>query len=335
MNLGNAESRVDRRARARALAGFFAAGAVLSTVLLLLPGWEGMNAVGIAGTAAAAGLGALILYVFAERLGHQAIHAMTASGTALIAACQVLARGGSPTAMYAMLYIWVILHCSLFFPRATVAAHLGLTTLAHAAALIWLGDVETIGPQLALTLGTQVAAALVVSSLATSQRELADTDSLTGLGNRRIIDRTLEWALNRSRRDPWSSTCIALLDLDGFKVFNDHQGHLAGDLVLVETASAWSALVRRTDTLARTGGDEFTLVLTGCDLGEAERLVRRMIAQTPSGVGCSAGLARWDGRETSTMLIERADAALYTAKADGPVAIAPHVVQYGEEPAAY
>ncbi len=320
---GQAESRVDRRGRARALAGFFTAGATLTTTVLLLPGWDGMHVAGLVGTVLLASLGALTLFARAERLGPSVIHAMTASGTVLIGACQILARGGSPTAMYAMLYIWVILHASLFFSRAAVAAHLGLTTLAHVVALVVLGEVESLAPQLALTLGTQVAAALVVSSLATRQRELADTDSLTGLGNRRVVGRALEWALARSRRAPSSPTCVALLDLDGFKTFNDQRGHLAGDLVLIEAAAAWRELVRSTDTLTRTGGDEFTLVLAECHLEEAERIVRRMIAHTPSAVTCSAGLARWDGRETSTTLIDRADKALYTAKAHGGLAIAP------------
>lgn len=248
---------------------------------------------------------------------------MTASGTLLIAACQVLAGGGSPTAMYSMLYIWVILHGSMFFARRAVAVHLALTTVAHTLALVWLGDVNSIAPQLALTLVTQVSAGLIVGSLASTQRQLADTDSLTGLGNRRVVDRTLEWALARAHRTPDAPPCVALLDLDGFKRFNDEQGHVAGDRVLADAAAAWRRLLRNTDTLARTGGDEFVLVLLECNLDEARHIVQRMIAETPGGVSCSAGLARWDGRETATSLIDRADKALYAAKVDGPLAIAP------------
>ncbi len=312
-----AESRFDRRARAHALAGFFAAGSALSTTVLLLPGWDGMHAEGLAGTCVVAALGAATLYVFGERMGRGAIHVSTASGTALIALCQVLANGGSPTAVYAMLYIWVVLHCALFFPRRVVAIQLSLTTVAHASALLWLGEVVSIAPQLTLTLGTQLAAALVVGALATRQRELADTDSLTGLGNRRMVDRTLDWGLTRSRRATSASMCVALLDLDGFKAFNDERGHVAGDLVLIEAAATWRPLVRDHDTLARTGGDEFTLVLSDLRLDEAERIVARMIEATPEGVACSAGVARWDGEETSQQLIERADDALYEAKGRG------------------
>lgn len=318
----HAETRVDRRARARALGGFFAAGAMLSTTVVLLPGWDQMHEAGIVATVLAAGGGAAILVLFAQRLGAGWIHTLTGTGTVLIAACQVLARGGGPTAMYSMLYIWVILHSSLFFGRAVVAAHLATTTLAHALALAWLGDVSAVYPQLAMTLGTQVAAAVVVGSLAARQRELAETDSLTGLGNRRVADRALESALDRSRRG-LVPTCVAVLDLDGFKALNDERGHAAGDAVLVEIAAVWRGLVRRTDALARTGGDEFLLVLSDCDLAEAERIVRRMVLEIPGDVSCSAGLARWDGQEAPMRLMERADAALYDAKSRGPLAIAP------------
>ena len=315
-------SRVDRRARARALAGFYLAGAFLSTIVLLLPGWDDVDAVGIAGTVVLAVVGAGMLYVFAERFAALAIHAVTASGTLLIAACQVFAGGGSPTAMYAMLYVWVILHSAMFFPRTVGVAQLALTTVAHAGALVWLGDIESIAPQLALTLVTQLAAGLIVGSLAAQQRQLADTDSLTGLGNRREVERALESATARTRRHG-APTCVAVLDLDGFKDFNDQRGHAAGDRVLVEAAARWQELVRATDTLCRTGGDEFLVVLAGCELDEAQRIVRRMVAATPEGVSCSAGLARWDGREPPGMLIERADEALYTAKTGGDVAVAP------------
>ena len=320
---GPVESRADRRARARALAGFYLAGAVLSTTVLLLPGWEQMSTAGIGITAAVALLGAGILYLAGEHLNAAMIHLITGSGTVLIALCQVFAGGGSPTAMYAMLYIWVILHSALFFPRVVGIAHLALTTAAHAGALLWLGDVESIAPQLALTLVTQVAAALIVGSLATQQRQLADTDSLTGLGNRREVARALASAFARSRRDLAAGTWVGVLDLNGFKAFNDEQGHAAGDLVLVEAAARWRDLVRGTDTLCRTGGDEFLVVLAGCDRVEAERIARRMVAATPGGVTCSAGLARWDGQEPPTALIERADQALYAAKVDGVVAVAP------------
>ena len=291
---GAMESRADRAARARALAGFFTAGAALTSLVILLPGWDDVHKPGMAVTVAMAAGGAGLLVLFAERLTPVHIHLMTGTGTLLIAACQVLAGGGSLLAMYAMLYIWVILHASLFFGRTVVVTHLVVTALAQVGALLWLGDVASIGPQLSLTLVTQVSAALVVGSLASRQRRLADTDALTGLANRRVAERALEVSLARSGRRPAVPTCVAMPDLDGFKAFNDEWGHVAGDLVLAD-----------------------------CDLEDARQTVARMVAATPEVVACSAGLARWDGRESAIDLIKRVDRALYLAKVDGPLAIAP------------
>ncbi len=316
------EPHCDRRSRARALSALFGAGALLSTAVLLLPGWEGLHVAGIGATAAVAGSGALALYVFAERFSRAWIHTMTLSGTVLIGACQVLAGGGPPTAMYAMLYIWVALHCAMFFARTVVAAHLVGATAAHAAALLWLGETGAMAPQLTLTLGTQLAAAAVVGTLATQQRRLADTDALTGLANRRTATRALGWSLERSRREPSSPTCVAMLDLDGFKSVNDRHGHAVGDQVLADVAALWSSEVRTVDTLARTGGDEFLLVLTGCDLDEAEEAVHRLLGRTGALVDASGGLACWDGSESSDELLRRVDQALYAAKTEGPLVVA-------------
>lgn len=304
------------------MAAFFVAGAVLSTVAILLPGWTDMHRPGIAVTVALAAGGALWLLVLADHVGRWACHAFTVTGTTLIGICQVLAGGGSATATYGMLYIWVVLHSAMFFPWWAVATHLVLTTTAHVVALVWLGELASMAPQLALTLGTQIAAALVVGSLVVKMRRLADTDSLTGLGNRRVVDRALAWSLAHTRRQPSVSTWVALLDLDDFKVYNDRHGHVAGDLLLAEAAGRWQTMLRRTDTLARTGGDEFTVVLAGCDPHEAEAIMHRMATAAPHGVSCSVGLARWDGHEPPCRLVERADAALYAAKASGPVVVA-------------
>jgi diguanylate cyclase (GGDEF)-like protein len=107
-----------------------------------------------------------------------------------------------------------------------------------------------------------------------------------------------------------------MIDLDNFKAYNDRHGHQAGDLVLKEAASAWWAEVRSTDLLARFGGEEFVLLLPACALDDAVRIVERLRLVTPL-VTCSVGLACWDFQEGSSELLERADQALYAAKAEG------------------
>ncbi|MEV4639984.1 GGDEF domain-containing protein [Actinoplanes sp. NPDC049548] len=147
-------------------------------------------------------------------------------------------------------------------------------------------------------------------------RELSRTDELTGLPNRRAWNDELPRALERARRDG-GPVCVAVLDLDRFKHFNDSYGHPAGDRLLKEASAAWHAALRRVDTIARYGGEEFAVLLPGADLSEAGATVARALAGTPLGQTFSAGIALWDGAETSDELVARADTALYAAKAAG------------------
>jgi diguanylate cyclase (GGDEF)-like protein len=151
---------------------------------------------------------------------------------------------------------------------------------------------------------------------AATVRQLSRQDDLTGLPNRRAWNDELPRALERTRRDGVPVT-IALLDLDHFKRFNDSYGHLTGDRLLKEASAAWLSVLRQTDTLARYGGEEFIALLPGSDTAEAMEVMRRVLSATPLGQTFSAGVATWDGSETSDQLIGRADAALYQAKAAG------------------
>jgi len=147
-------------------------------------------------------------------------------------------------------------------------------------------------------------------------RDLARTDPLTHLRNRRAWDERLVVELARARRSgrPLS---VALLDLDRFKAYNDRHGHQAGDRLLAASAGAWQAQLRASDLLCRLGGDEFALLLPDCHADCAHAIVARLQAATDAEVGCSAGLARWDGAEDADTLLARADAALYAQKAAG------------------
>jgi diguanylate cyclase (GGDEF)-like protein/PAS domain S-box-containing protein len=145
---------------------------------------------------------------------------------------------------------------------------------------------------------------------------LARSDPLTGLPNRRALDEQMPRELARARRAE-SPLCLAVVDLDRFKAFNDTKGHLAGDRVLCECAVAWDSVLRGEDMLVRFGGEEFLVLLPGCMLDEAGEIVERLRAATPQGQTCSAGLACWDFVEDLEELLGRADAALYEAKDSG------------------
>jgi diguanylate cyclase (GGDEF)-like protein len=147
-------------------------------------------------------------------------------------------------------------------------------------------------------------------------RELARCDELTGLPNRRAWNDELPRALERARRNN-EPVAIAILDLDHFKRYNDTYGHPAGDQLLKAASAAWHAALRDIDVIARFGGEEFVVLLPDAGAGDGQRALTRALEATPLGQTFSAGLAVWDGAETSDELLARADTALYAAKAAG------------------
>ncbi|GIH92852.1 hypothetical protein Psi01_34820 [Planobispora siamensis] len=178
----------------------------------------------------------------------------------------------------------------------------------------------------AVTIVSAVLFVLVVARMATLLRrlqhqarrldEIARTDMLTGLPNRRTLDAQLVRDYERATREDIPLT-LAMLDLDHFKRFNDTHGHQGGDQLLAGAATAWSLVLSSTDMLARYGGEEFVLLMPGRDLEAAEHLLEALRLVTPHEQTFSAGLALWDGRETPLRLLRRADTALYAAKTAG------------------
>jgi diguanylate cyclase (GGDEF)-like protein/PAS domain S-box-containing protein len=144
----------------------------------------------------------------------------------------------------------------------------------------------------------------------------ARTDYLTGLDNRRSFDKALSSAMSGSRQHD-SALCVAMIDLDRFKNFNDEFGHQAGDLFLKEATAAWRTVLRPADFIARYGGEEFVVVLTETATEEGIRCMDRLREATPPPLTCSVGLARWNGEENRSCLLGRADHALYQAKEHG------------------
>jgi diguanylate cyclase (GGDEF)-like protein len=141
----------------------------------------------------------------------------------------------------------------------------------------------------------------------------ARTDPLTGLANRRGWDEQLDRELAQARRSGRPVT-VALLDLDDFKGFNDAHGHQAGDRLLVAAAAAWQGQLRDGDVLCRWGGDEFAALLPDCSEDAARAIIARVTPTTPTPQSCGAGIAEWDGAETSDELVGRADAELLSHK---------------------
>jgi diguanylate cyclase (GGDEF)-like protein len=147
-------------------------------------------------------------------------------------------------------------------------------------------------------------------------RRMVLTDQLTGLPNRRALEEHLPRELARARREGFPLS-LAMLDLDHFKDYNDERGHLAGDRLLERAAAAWLQVLRPYDTLARFGGEEFMIIVPGCDLDAAASIVERLRSVTPGGESCSAGVVEWTPSEHPEVLVARADGALYEAKRAG------------------
>lgn len=159
------------------------------------------------------------------------------------------------------------------------------------------------------------------SELVGQLRELTTIDELTGLPNRRGLTARLELEMATAARTG-RSLCVAMVDLDHFKAYNDDFGHLAGDDVLRRVATLLRDRLRSTDLAARYGGEELCLVLPDTDLGGAAALVMELLArvrQLPAArpVTFSAGLTQWNGSERIEELLHRADLALYRAKREG------------------
>jgi two-component system, cell cycle response regulator len=187
-------------------------------------------------------------------------------------------------------------------------------------------DVDVFGDEheaLALLLARTAAQALITSEY----EELAVTDSQTLAYNRRYLLPRLREEMDRAsrHREPLS---ILLIDLDHFKRINDQYGHGVGDDVLRAFADTVRELVRSIDVLVRRGGEEFVLIMPSTDQAAAEVVAERLrerLASLPltlrDGLSLqqtiSVGIATWDGRETPEALDERADGAMYEAKADG------------------
>ena len=144
----------------------------------------------------------------------------------------------------------------------------------------------------------------------------ARTDELTALPNRRAWDEAVTREMARHQRTG-EPLCLALIDLDHFKAYNDEHGHQAGDQHLRRTATSWRRELRTVDVLARYGGEEFGVLLPSCDITRAQEVLDRVRTATPNGQSASAGVVSYDGRESAESLMARADAALYRAKHAG------------------
>src|SRR5690606_36115549 len=157
-------------------------------------------------------------------------------------------------------------------------------------------------------------------------RELAATDPLTGVANRRSIERFGEEAI-AAAREAGDPLCVLLLDIDHFKQVNDRFGHLTGDQVLARIAAACSGALRQQDRLGRIGGEEFLVLLPQTGMAQARQVAERIRGAVevlafedvdPSlRLSISIGISELGDEASLRELCARADSALYAAKDSG------------------
>ena len=175
------------------------------------------------------------------------------------------------------------------------------------------------------TLGGQIGVAIEHSRMLEEMSLLSITDELTGLYNRRHFFEMLETEIQRSQRYGYSF-CVVMMDIDGFKRYNDKFGHTFGDRLLKAFAETLKSGSRKSDVTCRYGGDEFSIIMPATNADRATKTIdrkRSMFLEIPEveygiaecRLGLSAGIAQFPGTaETVDGLIFLADCALYDAK---------------------
>jgi diguanylate cyclase (GGDEF)-like protein len=312
-----------RKSRLREAAPF-AAATYLPLLLLPLPGPSWDPVLLIIGFAGMTALWATVVLAPRERLPRALA---VATGLAYLALIALLrhAGGGNGSGLGPLVILpvmWFALHGR---PLELWSAVLG------SAAVYWVPILLDNGGEAYPASGWRVGAALLAMSAivgtnvqrlrlreqAQTRRlsELAHTDELTGLPNRRAWERMMDrFAATVAPAAP-TTWCVAVLDLDSFKQFNDAYGHQAGDRLLQSAAVAWRGQLRRDDILVRLGGDEFAVLMPDADAAGARAVLERLAAS--SRATCSIGLAERLHDESASGVLRRADAALYSAKRDG------------------
>jgi len=218
-----------------------------------------------------------------------------------------------------------------FEALALLAAALCLAVSPYVSLLPLAVVVVRLGLRLRKAMGQQAVLQRELATLERTTQHLksqAFTDNLTGLANRLLLADRFQLTLERSKRNR-VEFALLMVDLNGFKIINDHYGHAAGDIVLRTVARRLVAAVRASDTVARIGGDEFVLLIESFeDPDELVHIGRKLIATIsediplPNGstvnVGASVGFGLFPRHGTVLDdLLQTADQGMYDCKASG------------------
>ncbi|RZL01415.1 MAG: GGDEF domain-containing protein [Rubrivivax sp.] len=258
------------------------------------------------------------------QLGDHRSNVMIIIGQTIVAAMfrlkpkRVLLLGALSVGMLALATIALTWHDPARYPATkswAILAVSGSTLLMLSLVAKWISDIG-------VRLGRQTKE---LAEAVRTVEQMATTDMLTGLLNRRVMTDLAEAELKLSARTG-APLCVALIDLDHFKDINDRFGHHAGDNALQGFAQSTAPQLRQVDKLARWGGEEFLLMLPQLTETEALHALERLRQTVESLVfkdhalmqlTFSVGIAQAQPDETLEQLVDRADRAVYEAKRDG------------------
>lgn len=286
---------------------------------------------------------AVAINLFVLRNGHRKIAAWSYSSVLLVLAIYLVLSGGAestgPLWSYPIVVIIISLlgHLHGFF--------LSMLAIAVISVILGFGDIYGLTPLYSETfkirfIATMFALTTLVWSLEYSRSRAAAMllglnkkiltisrrDQLTGLLNRRGLEERFNSEVNRAKRSD-QTFCLALLDIDDFKLINDRHGHLTGDTILKLIADEVQSEIRSIDTLARWGGEEFVVLIDKSNLDESlyvsekiRKLVQDLKLEAPAmqeQITISIGLAEYQPGQSMLELFDIADNALYLAKRQG------------------
>jgi diguanylate cyclase (GGDEF)-like protein len=319
----------DHDVRWRSLGALFVAGGLLADLMVLLPVDRGSNSIAILGLGVfAMGCGAFLVVAAARLPRHDGwLSGFLALGTVLITLA-IIANRTAASPLF-LIYVWVGFDGFFFLNRRHAFAHLGWVGINYAIALSvtpahglaeggrWLMLMGTVGVIGALADVLRSRSEELIGQLS----EVARTDSLTSLLNRRGFEERIADELHRARRNG-GAVSLVVGDLDHFKAINDRYGHHVGDEALRAFAQLVVQTKRVIDGAARIGGEEFALVLPDTDEHGAYLLAERMrrrVRQAPPGsampTSVSFGIASFPrDADDADNLLRHADQSLYVAK---------------------
>lgn len=314
-------------------AGLFAGGSLLTLVATVAPHSPDVDIAGAWVVTFCSAVVAAVYWLGRDSLPRWTLFLGIVLGTVMISSGIYIngERDGGAAALNEVYYVWPVVFAAYYLPVRALIAELVLVGACYAIALLIVDP----GP-IALTRWLIVVTMLIgvgglisrlqarVDVLVMRLSETARRDALTGLLNRRGLEERLEAELARATRAE-RPVALILSDVDHFKTVNDELGHPAGDAVLLRIAGVLEGIGRRSDTVARLGGEEFVFIVPDADaemafnLAERARIaLERTFADEPVPLTASFGIVAFpvDGT-TAASLFETADRALYAAKRGG------------------